>query len=544
MFTLHIANRDYTEWVCENTKKETLDISPLTKKLFHGDHVDANGILMRASPYRTKEAICGVLLTSQKTYGRKGSKLLYKCVPDDEHLPCFLVPYEEKTIGFDKNKSDHYITFKIKEWTTKHPIGLLTNTFGKVDDMEAYVAYQMGCKDIGDSLKTFNAASLRVLREYTLDPLPVCYKNGKYIEDRRHLSIISIDPIGCMDIDDAIGIRTIPNGDTVLSIYIANVPLLLEYLQMWTYITDRVSTIYLPTKKYPMLPVSLSENMCSLKEKEDRIAFVMDIKMANPWSTPEISYTSAIICVEKNYAYGAPELVAREDYKSIFKTVQQLNNQHSYVSHMLSSHDVVEYCMLLMNHECAKILKIKKRGGIFRSATKKEEIKETVAPGLKSILQNVAGEYSSEAKPHELLGLDLYTHITSPIRRIVDIVNMMNLIEEHWSANAIAFMEKWQEQSHLDHINAKTKAIRRLQNEMELMTLYEKNPGCIYNGVVFQRSEEAKGLYKYRAYIPETKMLTSVLSANVYKNYAEVNFSAHLFLDEAKMTKKIRLQIL
>lgn len=542
MFTLHIASRDYTEWVCENAKKERLNISP--HKLFHGDQVDASGNITIASAYRTKEAMCGVLLTSQKTYGRKGTKLLYKCVPDDEHLPCFLIPYEEKTIGFDKTKSDNYITFKFKEWTTKHPIGLLTNTFGKVEDMEAYVGYQMACKDIGDSLKTFNAASLRVLREYTLDPLPLCYNNTKPIEDRRQLSIISIDPIGCMDIDDALGIRTLPNGDTILSIYIANVPLLLEYLQLWPYVTERVSTIYLPTTKYPMLPVSLSENMFSLKEKEDRIAFVMDIKLTtNPFAMPEISYTSTIICVEKNYAYGAPELIVREDYKSIFKIVQHLNDQQrAYVDHISSSHDVVEYCMLRMNHECAKILNIKKHGGIFRSAGKKEEIKDTLAPELKSILQNVAGEYSSEAKPHELLGLECYTHITSPIRRIVDIVNMMNLIELQWSADAIAFMAKWQ--SHLAHINNKTKAIRRLQNEMELMTLYEKNPGCIYNGVVFQRSDEAKGLYKYRAYIPETKMLTSVFSMTEYKNYAEVNFSAHLFLDEAKMTKKIRLQIL
>ena len=552
MATLHVANRDYTVWTFENAV-EVPSISPLTARLFHNDTVDPSGQLI-SSPYRAKENICGVLLSSQKTYGRSnsGNKLLYKCVPDDPHLPCFLVPYEEKHIGFNKIRTDKYITFKIKEWTGKHPTGLLTQTFGDVEDTDAYIAYQMTNKEINDSLKHLNAACLRSLRENTLGPIPR-YCENRLIEDRCSLPIISIDPVGCKDIDDAIGLRTLPNGDSILSIYIANVPMMLEYLNLWPYLSERVATIYLPETKIPMLSVMLSENSCSLREKEDRVAFVMDITVSKRMYISNISYTSSIIRLEKNYAYQDSELIARADYKSILTIVRNLNAEHfAYVDDVATSHDVVEYCMLFMNHECAKHL-AQKKSGIYRAAVikNKEKAPAVEAPAmLKHLIQNVAGEYCpySELKPHELIGggLECYLHITSPIRRVVDIVNMYEMLKDkfQWSAEAQLFMQTWQ--SKIDTINIKTKAIRKLQNEIELLKVYKNNKDQDYIGFVFAPTERLINgtvSYKYKVYIPATKLFTSVVSNKKLKEYTTVYFSAHLFLDETKMTKKIRLQI-
>jgi exoribonuclease R len=551
MATLHVANRDYTEWTFKNTT-QVPTMSPLTAKLFHNDTVDPSGQFI-SSPYRTKEHICGVLLNSQKTYGRSnsGNKLLYKCVPDDPHLPCFLVPYEEKHIGFNKNRTDKYIAFKIKEWTDKHPLGVLTQTFGEVEDTEAYIAYQMANKEINESLKTLNAASLRTLREHNLDPLPL-YCAGQAIEDRCSLPIISIDPVGCKDIDDAIGIRTLPNGDSILSIYIANVPMMLEYLQLWPYLTERVATIYLPDAKYPMLPVALSENMCSLREKEKRLAFVMDITISPVMYISNISYTTAIVRLEKNYAYEASELIARTDYKSMLNIVRHLNTENfAYVEEINTSHDLVEYCMLFMNHRCAKHL-MQKKSGIYRAAVIKNKAQqaEAEAPAvLKHLIQNVAGEYCSyaELKPHELIGLECYLHITSPIRRVVDIVNMYDMLKDkfQWSEEAQTFMQSWQNK--IEMINQKSKAIRKLQNETELLKVYKKNKEQIYVGIVFAPEERIINgtiSYKYKVYIPATKLFTTARSHKKLKEYTTAHFSAHLFLDEAKMTRKIRIHIL
>ena len=80
----------------------------------------------------------------------------------------------------------------------------------------------------------------------------------------------------------------------------------------------------------------------------------------------------------------------------------------------------------------------------------------------------------------------------------------------------------------------------------------------VYLGVVFEKKlvggigisleeqaiQQNKIKYKYRVYIAELKLLTSVISEKNLENYSPVNLTTHLFLEEAKMAKKIRLQLL
>jgi exoribonuclease II len=66
-----------------------------------------------------------------------------------------------------------------------------------------------------------------------------------------------------------------------LSIYISNVTIWMDILNLWNSFSQRISTIYLPDKKRPMLPTILSECLCSLQENLTRIAFVMDIFIQN-----------------------------------------------------------------------------------------------------------------------------------------------------------------------------------------------------------------------------------------------------------------------
>ena len=624
-FTLEVANREYTEWKWispDKSEKEeggfNKNIHPLDYKLFNGDSVTPD-IKIVSSPCREQREICGVLLYAGITYGRhnasKNGKLLYKCIPDDVRLPCFFVPYEEPKSGFNKKKVHKYITFSFREWIDKHPVGVIENTFGEVDNVEAYTNYQLQCKELNASIKQFHTVTLRVLREKYLGPIPI-YCNEKPIEDRRAWPVFSIDPKGCTDIDDALGIKDVANGQIMLSIYISNVPLMIEYLGLWAYMTDRIATIYLPSKKIPMLPTALSDNLCSLKEKEDRVAFVLDvyIKMGR---ILEVKCASVLIKVEKNYVYEEPELVARKEYQHLLAVVRHLNQESNYyvqyVDNVRNSHDVVEFCMILMNYECSKMLKAR-RSGIFRAATNKDmscnatessdddddsEADDNssseadnsstdssskndsddegtnfrrLTRNIKHIIQNTAGEYClyENLKPHELIstGLPSYTHITSPIRRIVDCVNMLELQEAHfaWTMDARAFKERWMSKPMVDVINRKTKSTRKVQNEVELLTQYSNDNNnnnnktiaahthptstptsastTFYTGVVFARTYcDKTRIYTYSVYLTYIKMLTTVTSEKKVNNYTTQDFTIHLFMEEHRMKRKIRLQM-
>jgi exoribonuclease R len=487
----------------------------------------------------------GVLIVDGKTYGRYKNKLLYKCIPYDAQLAPILVPYEEKTNTFSKLKVNKYITFQMNEINPS--LGTITNILGDVDELEAYTQYQLLAKGLNSSLKDFNS---RALHENGLkQPL----LSRIMVEDRRTRSILSIDPEGCTDIDDAIGLYKGKEGavETILSIYIANVPLVLEHLKLWSVMSERIATIYLGTKKIPMLPPILSEDQCSLKEGEERLAFALDVRInANDNSILTYSCHTVLIKVEKNYTYEANDLLTRSDYQALLQCGRNLNKTLGYVDQLNDSHELIEFCMILMNYECSKLLLAKQRG-IFRSATKKEDTITDCAivpPDCKYLVQSVAGEYCGVrvVKPHELMassGLPSYVHITSPIRRLVDCLNMLELQRDIFmpSIDAHQFLKKWLDK--IPFINEKNKAIRKLQNEVTLLQLYQKNHQQIYRGFVFGRTITAN-FFKYKVYLPAIKLLTTVYSPKEVNNYIFADFTVHWFLDEIKMSKKIRLQML
>ena len=133
-----------------------------------------------------------------------------------------------------------------------------------------------------------------------------------------------------------------------------------------------------------------------------------------------------------------------------------------------------------------------------------------------------------------------------------------------FSPAANNFVEKWL--AKIAVLNQQTKAIRHLQNDILLLSTYEKSESKdeMYTGVVLGAlphptadrgaapttpctdtcTAGAAALYKYRVYIAQLKLLTNVYSPKKVENYATMNFTVHLFLDEANMTKKVRLQMI
>ena len=94
-------------------------------------------------------------------------------------------------------------------------------------------------------------------------------------EDLTHLDFCTIDPVTAKDHDDAIYFDV---ENKILYVAIADVS---EYVYLNGAIdkeaVNRGFSIYFPHKSIPMLPRALSENMCSLKEKEDRLALIFKI---------------------------------------------------------------------------------------------------------------------------------------------------------------------------------------------------------------------------------------------------------------------------
>lgn len=578
LYQIIVEKRDYSvcsfQKIDEEKVEPPFDIDPFEEKLFHQDiftvNINKKTIQIENSQTREKKDIAAILLLStNKTYGRNSKgKLLYKCTPNNTNLPSFLVPYEVKKIGFSKVSINLYITIQFQEWKSKHPIGIINQIIGPVDVLPNFYEYQLYCKDLNYSLKKMNQHVLPLTKDGSI--MRKIIAKFPELEDRTQSHcVFSIDPEGSMDFDDAFSIRELEEDKIQISIYIANVTLWLEFLNLWKMMEEhRVSTVYLPDNKLPMLPSILSDNLCSLKAKEHRFALVLDITYCLLSSNViETKLGNAVVCLDKNYVYEENSLLKNEDYLLLEKIVRQMSGhpEMKYMDTLNDSHDIVAYLMIYMNHCCAHML-IQKKEGIFRSIVSKSS--ETLDNAqLKRLPENVAkfiqmttsfsGKYVDLSKEtnkenisHCILKLDSYIHITSPIRRLVDVLNMIQIQHQYdileLSSDALDFYQKWTFK--IDVINQQMKQIRIVQNECQLLDFFKKNCDLLnvsHKGYTYhQKKRDGDPLltYQYTVYLPELNLMTQLLSDEDIPEYLCNQFKLFVFHNEDKMKKKIRIQ--
>eukprot|EP01119_Soliformovum_irregulare_P018505 TRINITY_DN5697_c0_g2_i1.p1 TRINITY_DN5697_c0_g2~~TRINITY_DN5697_c0_g2_i1.p1 ORF type:complete len:755 (+),score=330.95 TRINITY_DN5697_c0_g2_i1:163-2265(+) len=108
--------------------------------------------------------------------------------------------------------------------------------------------------------------------------------------DLRNTRIFSIDPLGSQDVDDALGVTKLPNGNIQVGVHIADVTYFIQPgSPLDTEAALRSTTVYLSDRKFDMFPGRLSENVASLREGVDRPAlsviweFNLKLEVENVW---------------------------------------------------------------------------------------------------------------------------------------------------------------------------------------------------------------------------------------------------------------------
>ena len=478
-------------------KQPDIIINPTEMKLFNNDIFNLNGDISY-SPTRLNKYNPGVLILN-KTYGKCGTRFLYLCKPDDNKLPHFLIPHFIHTT-FDKLYKDHYITFEFKHWNDKFPIGTITQNIGAVDELPNFYEYMLYCKSLHVSVHAFTKDVLTQIKKATNIIETII---EKYNIPFRDTNAFTIDSENSIDLDDAISI----SGNTI-SIYIANVPIILEHLNLWNSFTNRISNIYLPDKKRPMLPPILAQ-LCSLNKGEKRICFAMDVDMI----TNETRLSVCYIIINNNYSYNNDSLLYNEDYIIITK----------YFKYKSSS-DIISQLMIKINTKCAEYMKAHKNG-IYKILKNDNEITNNSSYELYNDTCN-------------------YVHISSPIRRIVDILNMyqilMNELLFQFGDNAALFYNKWIGQ--IDYININSRNIRKVQSNCKILSICENH--ALYKGKVFDKYITTDNKYKYQVFLTELKVYSKIISNTELLDTEEYTFKLFIFHDESRLKKKIRIELL
>jgi hypothetical protein len=143
--------------------------------------------------------------------------------------------------------------------------------------------------------------------------------------------------------------------------------------------------------------------------------------------------------------------------------------------------------------------------------------------------------------------------MTSPIRRLVDLLNQLIFFREiplfqksstlSLSENAKTFLEYWTKE--VDSINQTMRSIRKVQIDCELMNRCFCDSTIMkidHPGTIFGKREKKNGMFSYMVYLQKYKLLSRISLSENLENYTSHRFRIFLFEDENKITKKIRLQ--
>ncbi len=92
--------------------------------------------------------------------------------------------------------------------------------------------------------------------------------------DMRGVTTFTIDPVDAKDFDDALSFQTLPDGNYEIGVHIADVSF---YVTKGSALDDeakeRTTSVYLVDRVIPMLPEVLSNELCSIRQDEDKLAF-------------------------------------------------------------------------------------------------------------------------------------------------------------------------------------------------------------------------------------------------------------------------------
>ena len=572
--------------------KGDVNINPVALRLFDQDilSIDTSGnISVCHSPVRDGSLLYGVLvLKGNRTYGRVKNRLCYQCIPHNRGLPAFLVPYEQKTVGHSKVQTNVFVEFRFTNWTEKHPIGALTRTFGEVSNYDAFATYSLHARGLMSSISPMTTHLRSVVSSETdlVGTLLRYYLHlERPIEDRRSWNIISIDPPGCIDIDDAFGITG--DDNSILSIYIANVPLMIDALDLWKYISDRISTVYLPDSKVPMLPVILSDNLCSLLAGKERVAIAFDFSLsAGEAPTLSCSVVPCLINVATNYTYEDPTLRVLNTYLHSVEFINRVTDNRSGERIEFSdTHRTIEWMMIEVNKWVAQWC-ITNRRGILRTLSLATDNREPpaidvvvgsgaggetgddddVTHDLTQFLQywnTNGGEYHSVeefcfdrttevvAPTHAHIGSH-YTHASSPIRRIVDLVNL-TLIQQSMSLfqhsdDISTFLSRWMTSSKVAWIQQKMRDIRKVENDCGLMWMVTHSPERLeghHPGLIIGADRyERRGMcgWNYSVYLYGMRKVFYYWSADELLCWTQHSFEFYTFEDSDRITEKVRIR--
>jgi ribonuclease R len=263
-------------------------------------------------------------------------------------------------------------------------------------------------------------------------------------EDLRDLPLVTIDGEDARDFDDAVYAENLRGGGFRLVVAIADVS---RYVRIGSSLDAearaRGTSVYFPDRVLPMLPEHLSNHLCSLMPKVERLAFVCDMRISKMGKPSHARFYEAVIRSHARLTYTKawtylenPRAFEADDDTDLTADVQKSLTCLYAVYHALKSardargaldfrggevkarmgdsgtiegfyaitrndaHRLIEECMIAANVEAAAALRLAKVGSLYRVHGQPEEKRVGELQKVMTALQ-VGAQFSEKPTPRE-----------------------------------------------------------------------------------------------------------------------------------------------
>ncbi len=240
-------------------------------------------------------------------------------LPDSKSMPVdiFILPENLNGAG-DGEKA----VAEIIEWAppSKNPFGKIVQVLGKPGvnevEMHAILAEHNLPFKFEEDVERF------------ADKIPDSISDQEIAmrRDFRKTTTFTIDPPDAKDFDDALSVKILPDGNYEVGVHIADVT---HYVHSNTILEKeaqrRATSIYLVDRTIPMLPEKLSNKLCSLRPKEDKLCYSVVFIMNEKARILKTWIGKTIINSDHRFNYDEVQGIIESGRGAFHKEISTLN---------------------------------------------------------------------------------------------------------------------------------------------------------------------------------------------------------------------------
>lgn len=305
----------------------------------------------------------------------------------------------------------------------------------------------------------------------------ISYLKPKEMEKLEEKCIIAIDGVGAKEIDDSICSYLLPNGNYKLEVYITDPS---YYIDKSSIILDeamnRGTSVYLSDLTISLFPDVLAKDKMSLLANQKRAVLKFEVEVNQNGDIEDFRIDKSYIALTRNITYGEVNDILEHGCadKELEKTINLLrdvtyklrkqfqmsdvysilnrtkpNITDTNVIEQTNSSMIVETSMLIVNYLLAKYMNEHHFPFIYRNHVVNNDTKDEIKKLMLRINEPESGDvkkiynylnsiypkayYDTICLGHNGIGIPKYTHITSPLRREADLINI------YYSLNQFVF---------------------------------------------------------------------------------------------------------